>query len=94
MAILDITQCNGESFTIHVIDTPGLADINEEDSTQLDEIAKGIRLVVENGTPSIHTMLYVRSAAGRFGREDKVILQYFDEQNVTFWSRVGLIITC
>ena len=84
---------NGDSFNMHVFDTPGLAEAVHTDSQNLDEIIKGIMNIVENGEPVIHVMIYVLSAADRFTKDEARIVQYFANEGKNFWSHFILVIT-
>ena len=86
---------NNDRFTIHVVDTPGLSDVNTTDSNILDEISEGARLVVEGSTSftGIHALLFVIAANGRFSQDDSSIVDYFAETESTFWNYAILVVT-
>ena len=88
-----LVNINGHRFTMHVFDMPGLAEADREDSENLEEIIKCIRLIAESREPVIHVMIYVLSAAGRFTKDDANIVRYFADEGRNFWSRVMLVIT-
>ena len=84
---------NGDYFKMHVIDTPGLADVVQENEEILAEIAKTIRVPIQNGKPIIHTMIYVLSATYCFTRDDVAILDYLAKADDKIWSCTMLVIT-
>ena len=86
---------NNDRFTMHVVDTPGLADANTTDSKILDEISEGARLVVEGCTTftGIHALLFVIAANSRFSQDDSSIVDYFAETESTFWNYAILVVT-
>ena len=85
---------NGDRFTMHVFDMPGLAEAGREDFQNLDEIIEITKQIVRSGDePVIHVMIYVLSAAGRFTRDDENIVRYFADESRNFWSHVMLVIT-
>ena len=88
-----LVNINGHRFTMHVFDMPGLAEADREDSENLEEIIKCVRLIAESREPVIHVMIYVLSAAGRFTKDDANIVRYFADEGRNFWSRVMLVIT-
>ena len=82
-----------DNFTMHVIDTPGLADVVRENEEIFAKIAKKIPVPIQNGKPIIHTMIYVLSAAHPFTRDDAAILDYFAKAGDKLWSYTMLVIT-
>ena len=80
-------------FTMHVIDTPGLADVVRENEEIFAKIAQKIPVPIQNGKPIIHTMIYVLSAAHPFTRDDVAILDYFAKAGDKLWSYTMLVIT-
>ena len=84
---------SGDHFTMHVFDTPGLAEAVRKDSQNLAEIINGIKLIVGSGEPVIHVMIYVLSAADRFTIDEAQIVQYFANEGKNFWSHFILVIT-
>ena len=85
---------NNDHFTLHIIDTPGFADATQIDRDVLGKIAKGIRLLIQDGGPAaIHTIIYVLSASNRFTKSDETIMEYFAKESSNFWSHAMLVIT-
>ena len=85
---------NNDHFMLNIIDTPGLADTIQIDRDVLAKIAKGIRLLVQDGGPAaIHTIIYVLSASDRFTKSNETIVKYFAKEGSNFWSHAMLVIT-
>ena len=88
-----IVSVDDDNFTMHIIDTPGLADVVRENKEIFVKIAKTIPVPIQNGKPIIHTMIYVLSAAHPYTRDDAAILDYFAKAADKIWSYAMLVIT-
>ena len=83
-----------EGTSLYIVDTPGLADTEDilSDEDALMEIARGLKLVVEDGRPGVDAVLFVVSVAERFGNDQAKILNYF-ENSSEFWPYVIVVFT-
>lgn len=83
-----------EGTSLYIVDTPGLADTEDilSDEDALMEIARGLKLVVEDGRPGVDAVLFVVSVAERFGSDQAKILNYFQDSS-EFWPYVIVVFT-
>ena len=83
-----------EGTSLYIVNTPGLADTEDilSDEDALIEIARGLKLVVEDGSPGVDAVLFIVSVAERFGNDQAKILNYFQNSS-EFWPYVIVVFT-